>query len=392
MTRKTYPFFEEKSLRIAFLTGSLEKGGAESQLSILADRLRTFGHETCVVALLGGGPWASYLEARAVPVVGLKLFRKRSKVAHIWDLIRLVLVLNRIGPDIAVSFLFLPSVWGALAARIAGVRVIISSRRDCGFQRKEARLPSYIEKLSRSVTDCYVANSFAVRESLTLHEGIKVEQVHVIYNGVDFPEMLYDCDPKIRERFGIPVGVVVIGMMANFWPHKNHVLLVRAAKLVLESQRGVFFVLVGRDWRYRHTVEREIERLGVANHFKILWDMDNVSELLYLIDIGILCSKSEGFSNTILEYMAYGKAVVATRVGGNAEAVVERQTGYLVPPDDPESLAGRIIDLVRNPVKRREMGYRGRLRAERYYKWEDKLREWDSLVRGLANKKGILGS
>jgi len=358
----------------------------------LADRLRSFGHETFVIALSEGGPWASFLENRGVPVIVLKLFRKRSRFADIRDLIRLVSVIKRIGPDIAVSFLYSPSVWGALAARIAGVPVTISSRRDCGFQRKEAKFPKYVEKLSRMATDSYVANSLAVRASLTRDEGIETERVQVIYNGVDLPETLYHSGGTLREQLGIAVDDTVIGMVANFWPHKNHMLLVRAAKVVLDSQRDLVFVLVGRDWRYRHTVEREVGRLGLTNHFKILCVVDNVSEVLSLIDIGVLCSTSEGFSNTILEYMAYAKAVVATRVGGNPEAVVEGETGYLVPPDDPESLADRIIDLITNPRKRKEMGRHGRLRAEQEYNWEEKLRQWDSLVRDLACKKGMQGS
>lgn len=363
-------------------------GGAENQLSNLADRLRSFGHETLVVALSEGGPWASYLEHRGVRVARLKLFPKRSKFVEIRDLIRLVSVIKRIDPDIVVNFLYVPSVWGAIAARIAGVPAIISSRRDCGFQRKEAKLPCYMEKLSKVVTDSYVANSLAVRESLIRDEGIEPDRVHVIYNGVDLPDIPYHWGGALREQLGISVGDTIIGMVANFWPHKNQLLLVRAAKVVLDSQRNIVFVLAGRDWHYRHTVEREVERLGLANHFRILCVMDHVSQLLPFIDIGVLCSITEGFSNTILEYMAYAKVVVATRVGGNPEAVVDGETGYLVPPDDPGQLADRIAQLVMNPVKRKEMGYRGRLRAERQYSWGDKLRQWDSLVRRLAYKKG----
>lgn len=373
-------------MRILYIIPTLEKGGAESQISLLADRLRGFDHHSSVIALSGGGWWSSYLQERNIPVSMLK-FRSRLWPRNIGQFYRLVALIRRQEPDVVISFLYPCSIWASLAARLAGVRLVIASRRDCGFQRNERPLPGWLEKRSYEATTMFVANSHAVARSLTRSEGIPIDQVHVIYNGVDLPANPIRQRCALRKQLGLSDSHLVIGMVSNFWPHKNHLMLVRAAEHIVKENSDVDFILAGGYDDYQIEVSSQIAKMGLDKYFRILGQIDGPHEVLPAIDIGVLCSDTEGFSNTILEYMAYGKPVIATHVGGNPEAVADGDTGCLGKADDPAELASTLLALATDPQRREAMGRRGRLRVESEFSWERSLKSWDELLRSLVPGK-----
>ena len=133
---------------------------------------------------------------------------------------------------------------------MAGVPVVIAGRRDCGFQRMKAPLPRWLEKLSYLATTKFIANSLAVEKSLQQYEGISYDKIEIIYNGMDFPTINPKCSFDLRKKLEIPESTPVVCMVANFWPHKNHLMLVRAAKLVVAQHHNVIFLLKGRYWDY----------------------------------------------------------------------------------------------------------------------------------------------
>jgi glycosyltransferase involved in cell wall biosynthesis len=189
-------------------------------------------------------------------------------------------------------------------------------------------------------------------------------------------------------------------MIANFWPWKNHLMLVRAAALAVTQTRDVGFVMAGRYDAYQSQVEAEIARLNLQNHFRIAGPVQSSANLLPLFDVGVLCSLPyEGFSNAILEYMAYGKPVIATCTGGLPEAVIDGETGYLIELGDAAGLSNAILRLIRDPVKQREMGHRGRARAEAEFNWESALNQWNKLLQSslfqvepkIVGKDRVLG-
>lgn len=375
-------------MRVVYVTETLGKGGAESQLSHLATRLRDYGHASSVISLSAAGWWASRLNEWGVPIATLS-FKSGLWAKNVRPFCRLVSVIREQRPDAVVSFLYPCSIWASLAGHLAGVPLVVASRRDCGFQREEASLPNWLERLSYAATTLFVANSHAVAESLERSEEIRADRIEVIYNGVDLPEISLQQNQALRKRLGLSDLRPVIGMMANFWPHKNHLMLVRAAKLIIKKVPEAGFVLVGRDDEYQKQVRAQIADMRLESNFLLLGQLDGAHDLVPALDICVLCSRSEGFSNTILEYMAYGKPVIATRVGGNPEAVVDGETGLLVEPEDAEGLAAAVLTLIRDPVERIQMGLRGRIRAEAEFNWDMALKRWDKLLQS-PNRVGQL--
>jgi len=387
--KREYLPWETRKIRVVHALPTLQKGGTEGQVSRLSAQLQERGCEVTVIAVVTGGSWEDYLREHSVPTVILRCQQSAKvnikAVKILWTLVK---VLRTLKPDIVNGFLYPVSVWSSLAGWLADVPVVIASRRDCGFQRAEAPLPRWLERLSYLVTTRFTANSRAVMKSLQQHEGIKSEQVEIIYNSVDLPAINLQDSLVLRKKLGIPDSTLVVGMIANFWPHKNHLMLVRAAKQVVAQQPNVAFILSGGYyWTYQRQIEAEIAKLDLEAHFRIVGQIESASNLLPDFDIGVLCSQSEGFSNTILEYMAYGKPVIATRVGGNSEAVIEGETGYLVELGDTAGLANAIITLIRDPVKRVEMGRRGRARAETEFSWNTGSKRWKELFHSLLQDK-----
>jgi L-malate glycosyltransferase len=175
----------------------------------------------------------------------------------------------------------------------------------------------------------------------------------------------------------------VVGMAANFRPHKNQLQLIEAAKIVVTENRNIFFLLAGQPSYYQDIVAERIRDLNLESHVHIVGAMNGTSEFNANIDLGVLCSVTEGLSNSILEYMAHGKPVITTNVDGNAELVTDQEHGLLVELDNAEELAQAILTLSRDPEKCKEMGARNRARARAQFNWKDGLEKWDNLYQSL---------
>jgi glycosyltransferase involved in cell wall biosynthesis len=140
------------------------------------------------------------------------------------------------------------------------------------------------------------------------------------------------------------------------FPYKGHRDLIAAASLVVLAVPAVRFLLVGRDAGEMDALRKEVSSLGLERHVLFAGERAEAARIIASSTLVVHPSHEEGFSNTILEAMAAGKAVVATRVGGIPEAVVDGETGLLVPPHDPPALADALLSLLRNPSRAEEMG------------------------------------
>ena len=159
---------------------------------------------------------------------------------------------------------------------------------------------------------------------------------------------------RSAARLGIPEGAAVVGIVANYRPVKDLPLFLRAAKIVKENVPHAAFLLVGKGESLAELTDLARE-LNIANSVFFTNGEGDVRDHLASMSIACLSSVSEGFSNAILEYMASGLPVIATAVGGNGEAILEGQTGYLVRERTPEAFAAPIIRLLQNEDLRRQM-------------------------------------
>lgn len=203
-----------------------------------------------------------------------------------------------------------------------------------------------------------LANSERVKQAVVETERVAPEKVFVLYNGVDLSQYGPGSgNPSLPDSLGVPRNAKVVGIVANYRPVKNLKLFLRAAAIVSARVPQAVFLLVGQG-PLRAELARTASELGITNKVFFSDGKGAVADYLGRMCIGCLSSESEGFSNALLEYMASGLPVVATDVGGNAEAIRHEVNGYLVASVDPESFAAPIIGLLMDEAKRIAMGHR----------------------------------
>lgn len=264
---------------------------------------------------------------------------------------------------------FLPEAYalGMLAALVTGLRAVkIMSRRCLNVYQKRRPLLGIIEPYLHKYTHAILGNSQRVLTQLQDEEHISPSKLDLIYNGLTLGD-LPTPQERAQQRHALHLdkkGLVMM-MVANLIPYKGHRDLISALSLLQsELPANWRLVLVGRDQGVQETLIQQVHLLGLTEHIIFLGPRSDAAQLWAAADIGILCSHEEGFSNAILEGMAAGLPMVVTDVGGNAEAVLDGKTGYVVPAKNPKALAAALQKLIQNPDLRQDMGAQGRARAE----------------------------
>jgi len=336
--------------------------------------------EVHVAALRGGGVLRSEAERLQVPIVDFPLtsFYDSSMVQQSR---RFVAYLRQHDIKIIHSHDFYSNIFAMTVGSVAGVGGRIASKRETTGTRTRAQRTAErgAFKLARAV----VANAAAVKEHL-IQLGVPDHKIVVIYNGLDMTRFQLNGDAReALERLHLEMlrGHPVITMVANFEHRvKDYPMLLRAAQRVKTEVPEARFVIAG-EGRLRAETEQLANELGLSESCLFIGRCASVPDLLAASDICVLSSQAEGFSNSILEYMAAGRAVVATNVGGASEAIVEGETGYLVNAGDDRAMAERLIALLRDPERRVAMGMNGRRRVEQCFSTENRLKTTIALYR-----------
>jgi glycosyltransferase involved in cell wall biosynthesis len=286
--------------------------------------------------------------------------------------LKLLRVLLHLKPVVVHSYLPLATFVGSLAGRISRVPLVISAKRALGTHQDRHGFLRMLDLAANSLSHRVTVNSMAVKDDVISRDHLDPLRLVLIYNGIDTRpfEAASSMRERIREKMGVRPPEVVVTVIANLIPYKGHVDLLKAASMVEEEFPSVWFWLVGEDRGVLPDLEQMARRLGITSRVKFLGRRHDVPELLAASDLSVLPSHEEGFSNVILESMAAGCPVVATRVGGNPEAVLDGVTGWLVPPRSPEKLAVKMIDLLRDPEKAKRWGERARVRAKERFSLE----------------------
>ena len=291
---------------------------------------------------------------------------------------RLARILKSHRVKIAHSYLFHANWFGTLSARLARVPGVIASIRNVDVHTRARDLWAcrVINRLAHRVT----ANSQAVREHIHRNEGCPLEKIVVIPNGIDANRIKpTEPEPSIKQALGSKPNEVLIGTFTRLVWYKGLEELLKAAALVVKSHPSARFLVVG-DGPLRQPLEEKARVLGLNGTVRFLGSVpDASSSLLPHFDLFVLPSLKEGMSNSLLEAMAAGKPVVATRVGGNPEVVIDGKTGFLVPPKDPEALAGAILRLLADQELARNLGEAGRSRVESEFTLEKMVARLEAL-------------
>jgi glycosyltransferase involved in cell wall biosynthesis len=285
--------------------------------------------------------------------------------------------------EILHTYSFYPNVFAIPAARLAGVPVVIGSVRDIGdiwTSRQHA-----VQRLCCRLADHIVVNAEAIKKDL-LQRGYRAERVTVIPNGIDCRRFARPGDgERLRREFQIPPGAPVVGVLSRIMKIKGHEYFLQAAALIAARHPEVRFLIVGDtniNQDYREELKRMATRLGLKERVVFAGFRLDVPDLLASLSVSVLPSLGlEGLSNSLLESMAAGVPVVATRVGGTPEIVHDGVTGLLVPPADAEGLAAAILRLLEDRTLAGQLGQAGRRQVFTRY----------SLDRAVATTERLYG-
>jgi glycosyltransferase involved in cell wall biosynthesis len=285
----------------------------------------------------------------------------QAGLGAVWTLRAIV---RRSGASIVHTFLFDADFVGAIAGKLAGVRVITTRR---AIKRgKTAQLWAY--RLTNRWADRIVANSEEVRRFTLAAEKPPPAKVLTIPNGIEIGRMAAGNGARFRAALGLPDSAFLIGSSGTVKPVKGHDILFEACLPLLREHPNVVVLVAGSaDSNLARALRERAASAGVEDRFRLLGIREDVPDFLAALDLFVLPSRSEGMSNALIEAMAAGKPCVATRVGGNAEALADGETGRVVPPENPESLRAAVAELLADPGSRAALGDRARERAAREY-------------------------
>jgi glycosyltransferase involved in cell wall biosynthesis len=287
--------------------------------------------------------------------------------------------------QIAHAFMNKTGIFAVLSS-LGTQRVVITSRLNTGYWYTPG-WKLFFRILNRSTTRV-LTNSKVGRDIAVEAERLAPQKIDVLYQGVNAECFRPNAgDRTACDRMGIPESASVIGIVANLRPVKDLPLFLRAAKIVWERCPQAAFLVAGQGQQLGE-LQALAEELGIRERVFFTRGEGKVIDYLSRMSVACLSSVSEGFSNAILEYMAVGLPVVATDVGGNREAVLDGETGFLVLERTPEAFAQPLIALLENEDLRRRMGDNGLSRCLANFELGKTIRDLEDYYIALVRAAG----
>jgi glycosyltransferase involved in cell wall biosynthesis len=327
-------------------------GGGERIVLKIAALLPQYGYRASILTF-SVHPESAVLASPPCPIYLLPLKRTYDLTAFRAAL-DLRQFLRQQNIQIVQTFFESSDLWAGLVTRTSSKAKLIWSRRDMGILRTPKHHLAY--RLMASAPHAVFAVSEQVRHHCIEIDRIDPARVHTIYNGIDLADWNTASSPA-----KVP-GKVIVTTVGNIRRVKGHDVFIKAAAAIVQHFPNVFFSIAGDVLEQGYFLELQslVRDLDLSNRFHFVGGVSNLREHLSSSDIFVLPSRSEGFSNAIIEAMAASLPVVATDAGGNADAVEDGVSGLIVPSDDPVALSEAITRLISNPSQAKAMGEAGR--------------------------------
>lgn len=352
--------------RVVHVLNTTDTGGAEMVALHLGREMRALGWHPEVLALRGEGALSAEFAAAGMRVsnlgvpIGQGVLRIRAVLRH-W--------LARERCDVVHTHNVTPLVGVALAApRHERFRFVHTKH---GRARATNLRGKFLTRWAARRADALVAVSGDARDCAIRREGYPAGRMHLIYNGIHVPATATD-------QVGQGLRLVTA---ARLEPIKTMELLLDAVALLRRNGVAATLDIVG-DGSERPRLEQHAAALALGEAVRFAGWQRDVGSWLRGADCFVLASRSEGLSMTILEAMGHGLPVVATRVGGNSEVILDGTTGRLVPHGDPAALAAALGDVLGHPEWARRWGQAGRTRVQQEFSLDAMARAYDQLYRG----------
>lgn len=355
--------------RIAFIIDQLRLGGTEKQLVELVRRIDRSRFEPFVYALrdfdksLARNVDCEFINLNITKLISFSLLKKVLSL-------RMSLKKNKI--QIVQTYFPESTFIGSFAGRLAGVPLIVSTRRDMGAWH--SRFNRSIIKLSNLFVDKILVNSDSVKQYVIDVEKVEKNRVHVIYNGIDAD--IYELNHEYYAKNDFTIGVI-----SNFnRPVKRFDVFVNAMNTLAQKNINFKFLIVGDvNIELMNSIPDDLKQ-----RYEFTGNIEDVTPALRRMDVGVLCSDSEGFSNVILEYMASSVPCVCTKSGGNIEIIEDGKNGYLFKAGNSSELQNKILNLYENVQLRTNMARTAREVVEKYYGWDNIIKQHEDYYNTLV--------
>ncbi|MCP4219531.1 MAG: glycosyltransferase [bacterium] len=363
---------------LCFIDG-LRAGGKERQLvALLKGLAHREGFEPAVAVMHED---VHYKEIGELGIPIYYLIRKSKRDFSIFS--QVSALIKEFKPDVIHVWDYMTALYALPAARMKGVKLVNGAIRHAARPRPFSKF-HLISKLTFAFSHRVVSNSMAG----LFANGLEVTNKHrCIVNGFDLERMKNLLPGKeIRERFDVTTPKVA-GMVAGFEDRKDYKLLVEAAGKIVDQRDDITFMAVGDGKNFKKI--KDLVKKEHQEKIKLVGRQSDVESIVNIFDIGLLVNNThghaEGISNSIMEYMALGKPVIASDSGGSKEIVQQGTTGYIVEPFDLDALTGRILELLDDKEKAEEMGKLGKTRIKEEFSFAKMIDRYCELYKGVAS-------
>jgi L-malate glycosyltransferase len=363
-------------------------GGTENQFMTLGRSLDAKRFDLEFACLRRWGGFVEEIDRRRIPLLECDVTSFRSVDALVQQA-RLARHIVRRRIDIVHAYSFYGNVFALPPARLARTPVVIASIRDRApyLTAMQKRAQRYVCRLA----DCILVNADAVKDWL-IGEGYDGAKIVVIRNGVDLSRFEAPADSlKLRRELGLPAGVPVVTVVSRLNRMKGLEQFLESAAAIRARVPDARFLIVGEtspnDRPYLSVLTGLAERLGLSDRVVFAGLRTDVPQLLASATVSVMPSLNEALSNVLLESMAAGVPVVATRVGGTPEAIEDGVNGLLVPPADPNALANAICHLLAEPERARRLGRAARESINERFSIDRMVSATEELYLSLLDKR-----
>ena len=365
--------------RVLYLVDTLDVGGTETQVVHVAVRLRSGPHDVVVGCLRAEGSLLEVLKRANVSIVEFRKGKTLLSLNGAYQLLRLALFVRRgrfhavHAHDLWSNLLGVPAAW------LAGIPIIISSRRYLADLDWYTPLRNTVMRIIYRLSTHVAVNSRSVRDLLAKRDGLPLGKIRVLHNAVDVDR--FATARRDREHLfpGTNAHSKLIAVVANMYSRvKGHTCLISAASSVCRDFPEAIFVLIG-DGKERASLEEHVRQGGLEKNVLFLGSRSDVPELLACCDLFVLPSEAEALPNALLEAMAAGLPVVATSVGGIPEIITDGVSGVLVPAKNPHALAEAILRILQDPRFAKELSRAAQETARAQFGFDRLLAELEQL-------------
>ena len=363
-------------IKIAFVIDQLSLGGTEKQLIELINMLdrKQF---VPILFMLRNNIKKKFnqinCEKYCLNINSLK------EIVSTQKFLKFVLLLKRKKIDILQTFFPDSTLIGVISSKITFISKIIITRRDMGFWHKRKTKIYY--RIANRFADKWIVNSYGIKNYLIKKENIDRKKIKVIFNGIRPEHYLSDSNKKYKCK---KEKIIIIGVISNFNRYVKRLdIFLKAMNMLYREHKNISFLVVGNIENKHWNIDFfEYEK----RNFIFAGEVSDVREYLKIIDIGIVTSDSEGFSNVILEYMASSIPCVCSDSGGNLEIIKDGVNGLFFNKGDAKSLYEKVSFMLKNPLLRKQFVKNAKKIVSSQYNWKNIIKQYESYYKTIMIK------